>query len=138
MRKSVKYNEVDTYRYLTILGNIGVYIETPIDERTLPDGFFHYELKQSRDRTLKFAAIGKKVRSGYCGDFITREELNLSENALYPLTISDCSFSDEIFLFEPFFGHKLSIDKQIRNAETKRDILQDRHSRGNSDENDNI
>ena len=135
MRKSVKFNEVDTYRYLTLLGITGVYIETHIDTDTLPDGFFHYELMKSRDRTMKFSAVGKKARSGYCADFITKEELSLSNKETYKLQASDYFFSDEIFQFEPFFGKKLSIDKQIRDAETKRDILQDKHSRDNQEEN---
>ena len=124
MRRSVKYNDVDNYRYLTILGVTGAYIEAHIQEKTLPGSFFHYELQKSKDRTVPFAAIGKKIRFDYCGDFITKEELDLPKKDSRCLTISEWSFQDTVFQFEEFFGMKLSINKQIQDAEAKRDMMQ--------------
>ena len=126
MRRNVKYNDVDTYRYLTVLGITGAYIEEHIQVKSLPDGFFHYELQKSKDRTILFSAIGNKIRFGYCGDFITKEELKLPEKDVQSLSITDWAFTDTAFEFESFFGMKLSINKQIQNAETKRDTMQNK------------
>ena len=131
MRRGVKYNDVDNYSYLTILGITGAYIEEHIHVKTLPDGFFHYELERAKDRTEKFSAIGKKVRFGYCGDFITKEQLHIPDKGTTKLDRASWSFSEDEFQFERFFGMKLSIHKQIRDAELKRDSLREKQVSGN-------
>lgn len=124
MHRSVKYNDVDKYKYLTVLGITGVYIDERVNENTLPEGFLHYELEKSRDRAVPFSAVGKMFRRGYGGDFITKEELPIPMKGKVSLTDKDFSFPEIEFQFEPFFGTKLSIDKQIENAELIREIRQ--------------
>ena len=119
--KTTKFNETEDYTHMTVLGADGVFSPNRIQRSSLPDGFYHYELSSGKDR--RFGAISTGRTALYAGDFISKTPLDISEKEVKPLTDQDWSMhSDKPYDFEDFWGYKLSIDKQISNANHKRDI----------------
>lgn len=119
--RATKYNDTEEYQYMTLLGSDGVYSPNRIQAETLPEGFFRYELSAGKDK--RFSYVRASARTNYAGDFLTKKPIELGPSGKVKLHESDWSLdSKRKFEFEAFWGHKLSIDKQISNAVYKRDL----------------
>ncbi len=117
----VKYNDTEEYAYMTLFGTEGVYSKSRIQASSLPDGFYRYEL--SSDKHQRFALVQSGHSTRHAGDFISKTPLDLGDQERCSLSDQDWTISsDRKFNFESFWGHKLSIDRQISNAVYKRDL----------------
>lgn len=106
---------------MTLMGIEGIYSAYRIQADSLPEGFFRYELTSGKDSRFAFVHTGRTSR--HAGDFISKTPLDLQEKDRYPLSADDWRIDEGCtFDFEAFWGHKLSINKQISNAEYKRDM----------------
>ena len=102
------------------MGIKGVYSASRIEADSLPEGFYRYEL--ASDTECRFAAVHTDRCSRHAGDFISKTPLDLEGKDSYRLSDDDWSIDEGCcFDFEDFWGHKLSIDKQISDAAYKRD-----------------
>lgn len=118
----LKYNDTESYIHMTVLNAEGVFCANHIRKDTLPEGFYHYEL--SRGSSIRFSSIQEKPCSKYAGDFITREKLILNEDGRKALAEGDWVLhEDHPFDFEAFWGHKISFEKLVSDAERTRDLL---------------
>lgn len=118
--KTVKYNDTDEYQHMTLLGTQGIYTPKRIEDKTMPEGFHHYQLTSGR--LHRFGAVTEKAgRHDHAGDFISKTALDLGSSGRQKLRKDDWSIdSDKPFDFKEFWGKQLSIDKQISIADHKR------------------
>lgn len=117
--KPVKFNDTSDYQHMEVLGVEGVFSNLRIDEKSLPEGFHKYALREGED--VFCCQVAKDVLVNHAGDFITKNPLDLGPEGSRDLGEEDWSFMDKPFVFEAFFGQKRSLDCQIADAETKRD-----------------
>lgn len=104
---------------MTLLDTDGIFSPVRIQKNTLPDGFYRYTL--IKGTTTRFGAVQDDVTPDYAGDFLCKTPLTIGEGRA--LSSEDWTLHPEKpFVFEAFWGQKLSIDKQILNAEHKRDL----------------
>lgn len=115
----VKFNETTDYQYMDVLGVEGVFSNLRIDRNSLPEGFHRYSLREGEEEFI--AEIQKDVMVNHAGDFITKEEINLGPDGYKALSPDDWGFTDKPFDFESYFGCKLSLDCQIKQANAKKD-----------------
>lgn len=114
---------------MTLLGIDGVFISIRIQKNTLPDGFYHYELSAGKD--TRFVAVQQKRALRHAGDFISKDPLPLGATNKKDLTEDDWLLdTGRKFDFESFWEHKLSINKQISNAQYKRDLAMGKTPQG--------
>jgi len=114
---------------MTLLGVDGVFSSVRIQNNTLPEGFYHYELTAGKDS--RFGAVQEKRVFRHAGDFISKEPLPLGAGNKRALTEEDWLLDvGRKFEFESFWEHKLSINKQISNAQYKRDLAMGKTPQG--------
>ena len=114
---------------MTLLGVDGVFSSVRIQKNTLPDGFYHYELAAGKDS--RFGIVQQKRAFRHAGDFISKEPLPLGDSGKRTLTAEDWLLdTGRKFDFESFWEHKLSINKQISNAQYKRDLAMGKTPQG--------
>ena len=57
----IKFNSTSDYQHMDVLGVDGVFTNLRIDEKTLPDGFYKYSLREGEEEY--FATIEKNVKA---------------------------------------------------------------------------
>ena len=116
--KPIKFNDTSDYQSMEILGVEGVFTNLRIDEKTLPEGFYKYSLREGEEEFI--GQINTHVGVNHAGDFITKKPVDLGPDGSRDLGPDDWGFTGQSVNFEKYFGVKYSIDCQISQAEAKR------------------
>ena len=129
--KPIKFNDTSDYQLMEVLGVEGVFTNLRIDKESLPEGFYKYALRSGEEEFV--CQICNEVIVNHAGDFITKMPIDLGPEGYKLLSGDDWGFTGEALDFEGYFGKKYSIDCQIKQAETKRDLQLERDpkDRGN-------
>lgn len=117
----IKFNRTADYQHISVLGKSGVYTPKQINPKTLPEGFYQYNL--SAGEGSMFGAVTQNDVSDVAGTLITKEPLPVQSGEERAIAEDDWSFEAQDFDFESYFGCKLSIDTQIEQAEAKREMM---------------
>lgn len=118
---SMKFNTTTNYEYITVLGRDCAYTQDPVDPHSLPEGYHPYGLVPGPNAS--FCALSPEITPDTKDLLIAKEPFVFPPGENLLLEDGDCHISEEEFNFESYFGQKLSIDAQIEQAETKRDLL---------------
>lgn len=116
----IKFNDTSDYCHLNVLGVVGVFTESFIDAKTLPEGFYKYSLHGTNKEA--FDHISCSMTHNHVGDFICKEPLEFGSTQTKPLALNDWAYESKVFDFKEYFGCHLSIDCQIRNADEKKSM----------------
>ena len=117
--KPIRFNDTSDYQYIEVLEKEGVFTPLRIERESLPEGFYKYSLREGEEAL--FSQVAGEVAVNHAGDLITKEPLDLGTEGSKKLGEDDWGFTDKPFIFEAYFGQKLSIDCQIAEAEAKRE-----------------
>ncbi len=130
----IKFNATSDYQYMNINDIEGVFTNLRIDEKSLPEGYYKYSLREGGDEFI--GEISKNVMVNHAGDFITKQEVDLGPDRCKVLEPDDWGFTDKDFEFEAFFGCKLSLDCQIDIANAKKEAQLGGNSKEKQQEHD--
>lgn len=105
-RQAEEQTAIDEERYelIEVYGQRALFSEGHISDSDIPDGMYHYDLREGDGFRTYFASIEPNVRFDFAGSIITREPINFGTDGYVEL---DCETEPN------FFGEELTLNEFI-------------------------
>ena len=103
---SEKYFLISDYQSMELLGVKGLFTTLRVDQKSLPEGFYKYSLREGEDDFL--SSVNKNVWHNHMGDFICKKELDMNGQDECDI-FGDYSFTEEKVDLNAFFGEDINL-----------------------------
>ena len=100
----------EKYELIEVCGQRALFSDGRISDSDIPDGMYHYDLREGDGFRTNFASIEPNVRVDFAGSIITREPIDFGTDGYIEL---DCETEPD------FLGEKMMLNEFIHGGDVE-------------------